>query len=150
MKKTYTIVLFNSIILLIGLAACHRKSQPLTQSQFTPSLSLNTTTVAKKIEETKDNIVFPSDSGIINIKNEKWKSDFSPIDETVGGYASTFYTKAYLRHLVVSNEYLAAQIASIHNLTFYLWLVKQAREKILEGNFLTWKNQMVKQVMQRL
>ncbi len=88
--------------------------------------------------------------GIINIKNERWKSDFSPIDETLGGYASTFYTKAYLRHLVVSNEYLAAQIASVHNLTFYLWLARQAREKILEGNFLPWKNQMVKQVMQRL
>jgi queuine tRNA-ribosyltransferase len=88
--------------------------------------------------------------GIINIKNEKWKSDFSPIDETLGGYASTFYSKAYLRHLVVSKEYLAAQIASVHNLTFYLWLVRQAREKIIEGNYLEWKNAMVKQVMQRL
>jgi queuine tRNA-ribosyltransferase len=88
--------------------------------------------------------------GIINIKNEKWKTDFSPIDETLGGYVSTFYTKAYLRHLLVSQEYLAAQIASVHNLTFYLWLVGQAREKIKEGTFLEWKNQMVKQVSQRL
>ncbi len=88
--------------------------------------------------------------GIINIRNEKWKNDFSPIDEALGGYASTSYTKAYLRHLVVSDEYLAAQIASVHNLTFYLWLVRQAREKILEGNYLTWKDAMVKQVMQRL
>jgi queuine tRNA-ribosyltransferase len=88
--------------------------------------------------------------GIINIRNEKWKNDFSPIDLNLGGYASTSYTKAYLRHLVVSDEYLAAQIASVHNLTFYLWLVRQAREKILEGNYLAWKNGMVKQVMQRL
>ncbi|QHT68733.1 tRNA guanosine(34) transglycosylase Tgt [Rhodocytophaga rosea] len=88
--------------------------------------------------------------GIINIKNEKWKNDFSPIDETLGGYVSTTYTKAYLRHLVVSKEYLAAQIASVHNLTFYLWLVKQAREKILEGTFYAWKNSMVEQVMRRL
>ncbi len=88
--------------------------------------------------------------GIINIRNEKWKDDFSPIDETLGGYASTFYSRAYLRHLVKCDEILAAQIASVHNLTFYLWLVGQAREHILAGDFLTWKNAMVKQVMQRL
>jgi queuine tRNA-ribosyltransferase len=88
--------------------------------------------------------------GIINIKNEKWKNDFSPIDETLGGYSSTAYSKAYLRHLVISKEYLAAQIASVHNLTFYLWLVKQARQQIIEGNYATWKNKMVQQVMQRL
>ena len=88
--------------------------------------------------------------GIINIRNEKWKDDFSCIDETLGGYASTFYSKAYLRHLVKCDEMLAAQIASVHNLTFYLWLVGQAREHILAGDFLTWKNAMVKQVMQRL
>jgi queuine tRNA-ribosyltransferase len=88
--------------------------------------------------------------GIINIRNEKWKDDFSPIDETLGGYASTFYSKAYLRHLVKCDEILAAQIASVHNLTFYLWLVGQAREHILAGDFLTWKNAMVKQTMQRL
>jgi queuine tRNA-ribosyltransferase len=88
--------------------------------------------------------------GIINIKNEKWKNDLSPVDETLGGYASTAYSKAYLRHLVVSSEYLAAQIASIHNLTFYLWLVKQARQQIIEGNYAAWKNKMVQQVMQRL
>ncbi len=88
--------------------------------------------------------------GIINIRNEKWKDDFTPIDETLGGYASTFYSKAYLRHLVKCDEILAAQIASVHNLTFYLWLVGQAREHILAGDFLTWKNAMVRQVMQRL
>lgn len=88
--------------------------------------------------------------GIINIRNEKWKDDFTAIDETLGGYVSTFYSKAYLRHLVKCDEILAAQIASVHNLTFYLWLVGQAREHILAGDFLTWKNAMVKQVMQRL
>ncbi|MDO1447798.1 tRNA guanosine(34) transglycosylase Tgt [Rhodocytophaga aerolata] len=88
--------------------------------------------------------------GIINIKNEKWKKDFSPIDEMLGGYVSTAYSKAYLRHLVISGEYLAAQIASVHNLTFYLWLVKQARQQIIAGNYAAWKNKMVQQVMQRL
>jgi queuine tRNA-ribosyltransferase len=88
--------------------------------------------------------------GIINIRNEKWKKDYSPIDAQLGGYASTHYTKAYLRHLVASNEYLAGQIASVHNLTFYLWLVRQARHHIQAGTYRPWKDQMVKQVMQRL
>jgi queuine tRNA-ribosyltransferase len=88
--------------------------------------------------------------GIINIKNEKWKDDFTPIDESLGGYVSTFYSKAYLRHLVKCEEILAAQIASVHNLTFYLWLVGQAREQILAGTFAEWKGQMVKKLMQRL
>lgn len=88
--------------------------------------------------------------GIINIRNEKWKNDFSPVDEMVGGYASTFYTKAYLRHLVHSGEMLGAQISSVHNLTFYLWLVKQARQQIIAGTFRTWKDKMVQQVMTRL
>ncbi len=88
--------------------------------------------------------------GIINIRNEKWKDDLSPLDEVLGGYASTFHSKAYLRHLIISKEILGAQIASIHNLTFYLWLVRQAREKILDGTFSQWKGQMVKTVSQRL
>lgn len=88
--------------------------------------------------------------GIINIKNERWKDDFSPIDETLGGYVSTFYSKAYLRHLLKAEELLAAQIASVHNLTFYLWLVGQARTHILQGTYSIWKTQITKQVMQRL
>ncbi|HRG07960.1 MAG TPA: tRNA guanosine(34) transglycosylase Tgt [Cyclobacteriaceae bacterium] len=88
--------------------------------------------------------------GIINIRNEKWKDDLSPIDAELGGYVSTFYSKAYLRHLIISKEILGAQIASIHNLAFYLWLVKQARQQILAGTFYTWKNSMVKIVSQRL
>lgn len=88
--------------------------------------------------------------GIVNIRNEKWKDDLSPIDENLGGYVSTAYSKAYLRHLVKSNEMLGAQIASVHNLTFYLWLVAEARQKIVTGEFKSWKEAMVKKVMQRL
>jgi queuine tRNA-ribosyltransferase len=88
--------------------------------------------------------------GIINIRNEKWKDDLSPIDETLGGYASTHYSKAYLRHLVHAKEMLGGQIASIHNLTFYLWLVRHARLHIEAGDFASWKNDMVKKCMIRL
>jgi queuine tRNA-ribosyltransferase len=88
--------------------------------------------------------------GIINIRNEKWKDDLAPIDAELGGHVSTFYSKAYLRHLIISKEILGAQIASIHNLTFYLWLVQQVRQKIEEGVFFEWKNKMVKIVSTRL
>jgi queuine tRNA-ribosyltransferase len=88
--------------------------------------------------------------GIINIRNEKWKNDLSAIDEPLGGYASTFYSKAYLRHLVINKEILGAQIATLHNLRFYLWLVSTARTKILEGSFADWKSKVTKTVSQRL
>ena len=88
--------------------------------------------------------------GIINIRNEKWKDDLSALDIELGGHISTSYSKAYLRHLIISKEILGAQIASVHNLTFYLWLVRQARQKIEEGTFTEWKNKMVKTVSQRL
>ncbi|NJM25780.1 MAG: tRNA guanosine(34) transglycosylase Tgt [Bacteroidia bacterium] len=88
--------------------------------------------------------------GVVNIRNEKWKDDLSPIDAGLADYASTFYSKAYLRHLVINKEILGAQIASIHNLAFYLWLVKEAREQIIAGTFGPWKQKMVKQVSQRL
>jgi queuine tRNA-ribosyltransferase len=88
--------------------------------------------------------------GIINIRNDKWKNDYSLIDPVLGGEVSGFYTKAYLRHLIHSKEILGAQIASIHNLTFYLWLVDQARQKIKEGVFADWKNKMVSVFSQRL
>jgi queuine tRNA-ribosyltransferase len=88
--------------------------------------------------------------GTINIRNEKWKDDLSPIDEDLGGYASTFHTKAYLRHLIINKEILGAQIATLQNLTFYLWLVGEARKHIREGSFVNWKNKMVKIVSQRL
>ncbi len=88
--------------------------------------------------------------GILNMRNVKWKNDHSKIDRGLGGHVSTFYSKAYLRHLITSKEILGAQIASIHNLTFYLWLVKEARKHIIAGDFTTWKNETIKKVMQRL
>ena len=94
-------------------------------------------------------LLFTSE-GIINIRNEKWKSDHSPVDEALGGYVDTFYSKAYLRHLTHSKEMLGAQIGSIHNLTFYLWLVKEARKQIKQGTFIDWKNIMVKKLVRRL
>ncbi len=89
-------------------------------------------------------------NGIINIRNEKWKDDLTPIDEESDCFASKSYSKAYLRHLVISKEILAAQIATIHNLSFYLWLVKEARKHILNGTFAIWKKEMVVRVSQRL
>jgi len=88
--------------------------------------------------------------GIINIKNKKWENDFSPIDADSDLLADRVYSKAYLRHLIRSQEILGAQIASLHNLYFYLWLVKEARAHILAGDFLEWKNNMVKQLDERL
>ncbi len=88
--------------------------------------------------------------GIMNMKNEKWKDDFSPLDPEGVSFVDFHYTKAYLRHLYVSKEMLAAQIGSLHNLAFYLWLVKEARKRIIDGDFSTWKDKMVKQVMVRL
>ena len=88
--------------------------------------------------------------GIINIRNEKWKDDLSPIDAGLGGYVSTFHSKAYLRHLIISKEILGAQIASIHNLTFYLWLVDRAREHILAGDYASWKTETIQTIGRRL
>ncbi len=88
--------------------------------------------------------------GIINIKNEKWKNDFSELDSNGTSYVDKTYSKAYVRHLHICNEYLAAQITSIHNLAFYLWLVTEARKQIIDGTFTAWKNKMVIQIAQRL
>ena len=97
----------------------------------------------------RNGMLFTSE-GIINIRNEKWKNDFTPIDVNLAGYVDTAYSKAYLRHLFISNEILGAQIASIHNLSFYLWLVKTAREQIIQGDFALWKDQMVQKLGNRL
>ena len=88
--------------------------------------------------------------GTINIKNKKWEDDFSPIDELGITFVDTLYSKAYLKHLFSANEYLGKQIATIHNLGFYLWLVREARKHILAGDFTEWKNIMVKQMDKRL
>ena len=89
-------------------------------------------------------------NGTINIKNKKWEDDFSPVDEMGYTFVDTEYTKAYLRHLFAANEYLGKQIATIHNLGFYMWLVREARKHILAGDFRTWKEVMVKNMSQRL
>ena len=87
--------------------------------------------------------------GIINIKNKKWEDDFSPIDEFNYSFVNIDYSKAYLRHLFTVNEILGKQIASLHNLSFFMWLMQESRKHILEGNFNTWKNKMIKQMDQK-
>ena len=97
----------------------------------------------------RNGMLFTS-QGIMNMKNEKWATDFSPIDENGTADVDHLYTKAYLRHLFKANEILAMQIASIHNLSFYLWLVTEARKHIIEGDFAQWKNMMVPRLGNRL
>ncbi len=97
----------------------------------------------------RNGMLFTS-NGIINIRNEKWKEDLSPIDAESDCYASKNYSKAYLRHLVTSKEMLGAQIASLHNLSFYLWLVKEARKNILNDTFESWQKVMLEKVSRRL
>ncbi|MDX1762576.1 MAG: tRNA guanosine(34) transglycosylase Tgt [Christiangramia sp.] len=88
--------------------------------------------------------------GTINIKNKKWEADFSPLDPEGESFVDSMYSKAYVRHLFSVNEMLGRQIASIHNLSFYLWLVREARKHILAGDFPQWKDKMVKQMDKRL
>ena len=97
----------------------------------------------------RNGMLFTS-QGSINIKNKKWEDDFSPIDPMGITYVDTEYSKAYLRHLFASNEMLGKQIATIHNLGFYLWLTREARKHIIAGDFAAWKNKMVKQMDNRL
>jgi len=97
----------------------------------------------------RNGMLFTSE-GIINIKNKKWENDFSPLDINGTSFVDASYSKAYLRHLFVSKELLGLQIASIHNLAFYLWLVGEARTKIEDGTFNAWKNQMVIKIASRL
>lgn len=89
-------------------------------------------------------------NGIMNMRNKKWADDFSPLDPGGASYVDEVYSRAYVRHLFVSNEILAMQIASIHNLAFYLWLVREARKHIVAGDFAPWKRQMVENVTRRL
>jgi queuine tRNA-ribosyltransferase len=88
--------------------------------------------------------------GTMNMRNKKWENDFSPLDPEGESYVDSFYTKAYVRHLFAAEELLAMQIATVHNLNFYLRLVRKAREKIIEGTFAQWKNEMVPILSQRL
>lgn len=97
----------------------------------------------------RNGMLFTAD-GVINIKNKKWADDFSPVDAANSCFASTQYSKAYLRHLFAAKEILGMQLASLHNLSFYMNLVRQAREHILQGDFMLWKAKMVKNMKQRL
>ncbi len=97
----------------------------------------------------RNGMLFTSE-GIINIKNKKWEDDFSKLDENGTSYVDSFYTKAYVKHLFKANELLGLQIASIHNLAFYLWLVGEARKHIIDGDFTSWKNMMLVKLGTRL
>ena len=96
------------------------------------------------------NAMLFTSEGIMNLRNKKWETDFSPIDPNGTASVDTFYTRAYLHHLFKAQELLAMEIASIHNLAFYLWLVGEARKHILDNTFTTWKSQMMRKVTNRL
>ncbi len=97
----------------------------------------------------RNGMLFTSE-GIINIKNKKWEKDFSPVDPNGTSFVDSDYTRAYLRHLFVAKEYLAGMIGSLHNIGFYLWLVKEARRQIMNDNFASWKNTMIPKLTKRL
>ena len=97
----------------------------------------------------RNGMLFTSE-GTINIKNKKWEKDYTPIDPNGKSYVDSTYSKAYLRHLFAANEFLGKQVATLHNLNFYLWLVGEAREQIVAGTFATWKDKMVNQMNKRL
>jgi queuine tRNA-ribosyltransferase len=97
----------------------------------------------------RNGMVFTS-RGIMNMKNEKWKHDFTPVDEDGILPPERTCSKAFLRHLIISNEMLGAMMASLHNLAFYLWLTRQAREKIAAGEFSPWKERIIKELSRRL
>ena len=96
------------------------------------------------------NAMLFTSQGIMNLRNKKWECDFSPIDPQGTASVDHIYSRAYLHHLFKAQELLALEIASIHNLAFYLWLVGQAREHIITGDFASWKRQMLRQVTERL
>ena len=97
----------------------------------------------------RNGMMFTSE-GTINIKNKKWQNDFSPLDSFKYSYVDSDYSKAYVRHLFSVNEMLGKQIVSLHNLSFYLWLIREARKHILDGSFYSWKEKMVKNMQQRI
>lgn len=96
------------------------------------------------------NAMLFTSNGIINIDNKKWEKDFSAIDEGINCSMSSYYSKAYLRHLMKAKEYLGLTIASVHNLAFYLWLVGEARQHIIIGDYKSWKAAMVIRLQQKL
>lgn len=97
----------------------------------------------------RNGMLFTSE-GVINIRNRKWADDFSPLDPEGNCFVDSTYSKAYLRHLTMAGEMLAAQIASLHNLAFYLRLVREARRRIIDGSFTSWKMEMVEKLPRKL
>lgn len=97
----------------------------------------------------RNGMLFTSE-GTLNMKNSKWKNDFSPLDPNGTSFVDQYYSKAYVRHLFAANEILGMQIATLHNLSFYLWLVGEARKRIIDGSFRSWKDEMVKKLVVRL
>ncbi len=97
----------------------------------------------------RNGMLFTSE-GVINIRNEKWRDDFSPLDPAGTSFVDHTYSKAYLRHLAISGEMLAAEIASLHNIAFYVWLTREARRQIIAGTFAEWKRRMVEKLTRRL
>ena len=97
----------------------------------------------------RNGMIFTSE-GTINIKNKKWEKDYTVLDPNGTSYVDSSYTKAYVRHLFKANEMLGKQVATLHNIRFYLWLLEQAREKLKHGTFTIWKNKMVKKLAIRL
>jgi queuine tRNA-ribosyltransferase len=95
------------------------------------------------------NAMLFTSEGVVNIDNLKWEKDYSPLDRGIDSPVSEFYSRAYLRHLIKSKEFLGYTIASIHNLAFYRWLVTEARKHILAGDFESWKKEMVPRLQQR-
>jgi len=96
------------------------------------------------------NAMLFTSKGVINIDNKKWEKDFSPIDDGIDCELSQYYSKAYLRHLIKSKEILGLTIASVHNLAFYIWLITQARQHIIAGDLMSWKNEMIERLKARL
>jgi queuine tRNA-ribosyltransferase len=96
------------------------------------------------------NAMLFTSKGVINIDNKKWEKDFSPLDDGIDCEFSNYYSKAYLRHLIKSKEILGLQIASVQNLAFYMHIVKESRKRILDGTFLSWKNEKMIEWQQRL
>ena len=95
------------------------------------------------------NAMLFTSEGVVNIDNKKWEHDFSPLDSAIGAVVSQTYSRAYLRHLIKSKEILGYTLASIHNLCFYQWLMREARSHILQGDFTAWKTSMVARLQQR-
>ena len=148
MKKLFTLLLICAN-LTQGYATSTALTGSKASKEYTDKLVVTINGESSPEQTTKIAVDTPKD-GIMNMRNKKWENDFSPIEADGASYVDTMYSRAYLRHLFHAQELLALQIASIHNLAFYLWLVGEARKHIIAGDFSTWKPAMVKRISTRL